>query len=75
MAHVSDVISGWAGEVMGDKEARDWGRVVLFGNRIGEIKGLLQCQFLFLSSWGNPRIMELCNLAQLVDNIIGVRPR
>lgn len=36
-----DVIRGCAGEVMGEIEVRDLGRVVLlFGKRMGEMKGL-----------------------------------
>ncbi len=31
---------GWAGEVMGDRGVRDWGRVGRVGKRIGEVKGL-----------------------------------
>ena len=41
MAQVRDVISGWAGEVTGSIWARDLGRVVVLGKRMGEIKGLL----------------------------------
>ena len=37
---MSDVIRGCAGEVRGPREARVGGRVVLFGKRIGEVKGL-----------------------------------
>jgi hypothetical protein len=38
---VRDVISGWAGEVIGDIAERVAGRVVLFGNRIGDVNGLV----------------------------------
>jgi len=34
------VIRGWAGDVMGDIELSVGGRTVLFGKRIGEVKGL-----------------------------------
>jgi hypothetical protein len=37
---VRDVIRGCAGEVMGEMLLSDLGRVVLFGNRMGEMKGL-----------------------------------
>lgn len=40
VAQVRDVISGWAGEVIGDIAESVAGRVVLFGKRIGEVKGL-----------------------------------
>jgi hypothetical protein len=41
VAQVRDVISGWAGEVIGDIVERVAGRVVLFGKRIGDVNGLL----------------------------------
>lgn len=40
VAQVRDVISGWAGEVIGDIAERVAGRVVLFGKRIGDMNGL-----------------------------------
>lgn len=41
VAHVREVMRGCAGEVMGEIADRDLGRVVvLFGKRIGEMKGL-----------------------------------
>jgi hypothetical protein len=40
VAHVSDVISGWAGEVIGEILVSVDGRVCLFGKRIGEINVL-----------------------------------
>jgi hypothetical protein len=43
VAQVRDVIKGCAGEVIGDNELTDAGRVVVFGKRIGEINGLF-CQ-------------------------------
>lgn len=39
VAHVSDVINGWAGEVMGEMALRDWGRVGLLGKRMGDTNG------------------------------------
>lgn len=41
VAHVRDVIRGWAGEVMGEIPLRDCGRVGLLGKRIGDTKGLV----------------------------------
>lgn len=41
IAHVRDVISGWAGEVMGEMLLRDCGREGLLGKRIGDTKGLV----------------------------------
>lgn len=35
-----DVMRGWAGEIIGEMVVRDWGRVGLFGKRIGDTKGL-----------------------------------
>jgi len=43
VAQVRDVIKGWAGEVMGEREVRVLGRVVLFGKRMGEMNGLCGC--------------------------------
>jgi hypothetical protein len=40
VAQVKEWIRGWAGDVMGEIEARLLGRVVLFGNRIGDVNGL-----------------------------------
>lgn len=40
VAQVRDVISGWAGAVMGDNEPRVLGSVVLFGKSIGDMNGL-----------------------------------
>lgn len=40
-----DVISGCAGEVIGDIAERVDGRVVLFGNNIGDVKGLTRVSF------------------------------
>jgi hypothetical protein len=40
VAQVRDVIRGWAGEVMGEILVSVLGRVMLFGKRIGETKGL-----------------------------------
>lgn len=40
MAQVREWIKGCAGAVMGEMEARLLGRVVLFGKRMGEVKGL-----------------------------------
>jgi hypothetical protein len=40
VAQVREWIRGWAGEVMGEMEARLLGRVVALGKRIGEVNGL-----------------------------------
>lgn len=40
VAQVRDVRRGWAGAVMGPMEEREAGRVVVFGKRIGDVKGL-----------------------------------
>jgi hypothetical protein len=40
VAQVREWISGWAGEVMGEMEARLLGRVWLLGKRMGEVNGL-----------------------------------
>lgn len=40
VAHVSDVINGCAGEVIGDMADREVGSVCLLGKRTGEMNGL-----------------------------------
>lgn len=40
VAQVRDLISGWAGAVMGEMEVSFAGRVVLLGKRIGDMNGL-----------------------------------
>lgn len=43
VAQVREVMSGCAGAVMGPIDEREAGRVVVFGKRIGEVKGLGLC--------------------------------
>jgi hypothetical protein len=41
VAHESEVISGWAGDVIGEMAVREGGRVSSFrGKRVGEMKAL-----------------------------------
>lgn len=69
VAHVRDVISGCAGEVMADMDWRDGGSVGLFGKRIGETNGLLMLVLPFAEDVVfSLRIFELCYFGNIVND-------
>jgi len=74
VAQVSDVINGWAGEVIGDIADSVAGRVVLFGKRMGDVNGLVLLAIEQKRSNVNIRVVKTSHLSETVDYLIIVGP-
>jgi hypothetical protein len=72
---VSDVINGWAGEVIGDIADSVAGSVVLLGKRIGDVKGLVLLAIDKMRIDINIRVIETSHLSETVNYLVVVRPR
>jgi len=73
--YVRDVINGWAGEVIGDIADSLAGSVVLFGKRIGDVKGLVLLAIESKRIDINIRVIETSHLSEAVNYFVVVRPR